>query len=109
MPFAVPVVWRECINHSDDCYFCSTKTEGYSKKKKCKIEYPNVPSAIRPVPHGVGLPIPTPTVNWTDVGSSPSEEEDQPHTTDSFADPTTKCRLMPATGQQHSAHDRASC
>jgi hypothetical protein len=24
MAFAVPMVWREPTNHSDDCYFCVT-------------------------------------------------------------------------------------
>ena len=29
-------------------------------RKKCVIEYPNIPSAIRPVPHSDELPIPEP-------------------------------------------------
>ncbi|KAJ8887487.1 hypothetical protein PR048_013702 [Dryococelus australis] len=88
MPFAVPMVWHEPTNHFDDCYFCLTKTAGYLKKNKCTMEYPNVPSAIRPVPHGVGLPIFTPPVNWSDIHLSSSEEDNQPHTTDNSADPT---------------------
>lgn len=57
MPFAVPMVWREPTNHFDDCYFCLTKTEGYSKKGKHKIDYPNLQSAIRPVSHNADLPL----------------------------------------------------
>ncbi|KAL4716297.1 hypothetical protein ACJJTC_014777 [Scirpophaga incertulas] len=64
MPFAVLTVWREPTNHFNDCYFCLTNTEGYSKKKKKNIDYPTVPSAIKPVPHGEGLPVPTPPLNW---------------------------------------------
>ncbi|KAJ4433406.1 hypothetical protein ANN_15665 [Periplaneta americana] len=33
---------------------------GFSKKTRSKIEYPNVESAIRPVPHGPKHPIPNP-------------------------------------------------
>lgn len=60
MPFAVPMVWREPTSHAEDCYFCLTKIKGFSKKSKSTIEFPNVPSAIRPVPHGPELPIPEP-------------------------------------------------
>ena len=34
--------------------------KGFNKKKKSLIEYPNLPSAIRPVPHSDELPIPEP-------------------------------------------------
>lgn len=60
MPIAVPMIWREPTSHAEDCYFCLTKITGFSKKTRFKIEYPNVPSAIRPVPHGLKLPIPNP-------------------------------------------------
>jgi len=57
MLFAVPVVWREPSNHSSDCYFCLTPpvASGMYRKKKQKIDYPNIPSAIRPVSHGEDL------------------------------------------------------
>jgi hypothetical protein len=29
---------------------------GIKKKKKLTIVYPNIPSALRPVPHGEGIP-----------------------------------------------------
>ncbi|GBM59237.1 hypothetical protein AVEN_205073-1 [Araneus ventricosus] len=51
------MVWRE---HS--VYFYFTNTEGNSKKQK--IEYPNIPSALLTVPHG--LPIATPPLNCKD-------------------------------------------
>ncbi|KAJ8893571.1 hypothetical protein PR048_006171 [Dryococelus australis] len=88
MPFRVPMVWWGPTNHFGDCYICLDKTEGYSIKEECKIELPNVPLAIMSVPHGGGLPIPTPSVNSTDIDLFLSEEEDQPHTTDSVVDPT---------------------
>lgn len=57
-PFGIPMIWREPRDHSSDCYFCIVKTSGYNKKNKCKIEYPSLPSAIRPVPHSAEIPVP---------------------------------------------------
>ena len=34
--------------------------KGFNRKKKSVIEYPNIPSAIRPVRHSDELPIPEP-------------------------------------------------
>jgi hypothetical protein len=34
--------------------------QGFSKKKKWTLCYPNLPSAMRPVPHGEGRPVPEP-------------------------------------------------
>ncbi|CAK8676998.1 unnamed protein product [Clavelina lepadiformis] len=60
MPFAVPMVWREPTDHISDCYFCMIPPvcKGLSRKKKQSIQYTNIPSAIRPVPHGELLPVP---------------------------------------------------
>ncbi|GBN69165.1 hypothetical protein AVEN_183012-1 [Araneus ventricosus] len=58
MPFAVSIVWREPHYHLTDCYFCMTSTFGFSSKNKHTIQYTNIPSAVRPVPHSESLPIP---------------------------------------------------
>ena len=58
--FGNPMVWREQTNHSDNCYFCCTDISVYNSKNKQKIIYPNLPSAIRAIPHGPGIPIPQP-------------------------------------------------
>lgn len=58
LPFGIPMIWREPKDHSSDCYFCIVKTSGYNKKNKCKIEYPSLLSAIRPVPHSAEIPVP---------------------------------------------------
>jgi hypothetical protein len=50
--FGIPMVWRQPINHIDDCYFCMCSLKGFNTKNKKEITYPNLPSAIRPVPHG---------------------------------------------------------
>jgi len=61
MPFAVPVVWREPSNHSSDCYFCLTPlvASGMNRKRQ-RIDYLNISSAIRSAPHGDDLPMPEP-------------------------------------------------
>ena len=56
MGFTIPMMWREPSNHITDCYFCMT-THNVSKKKRLAMTYPNIPSAMRPVPYGVGLPV----------------------------------------------------
>ena len=45
-------------DHITDCYFCLTKTKGYNQRNRKKILYPNLPSAIRPIPHSANLPVP---------------------------------------------------
>ena len=58
MPFAVPMVWREPSSHIHDCYFCMTPPLRRVFNRRTIIAYPNIPSAIRPVPHTVGIPVP---------------------------------------------------
>ena len=71
--FAVPMVWREPRNYADDCYFCLTNITGFNASSRKKIKYPNLRSAMRPVPHSDDLPVPTPPVN-KDLLSSSDEE-----------------------------------
>lgn len=79
MPFALPMIWREPKNHYDDCYFCLTSTEGYSKKMKNNITYPNLSSAIRPAPHGEGLPVPVPPLNLDQVDIPELNDDEECH------------------------------
>jgi hypothetical protein len=60
MHFAVPMVWREPRDRLNDCYFCMTKITGFSQFSKHKTEYPNIPCALRPVPHDNSIPVPKP-------------------------------------------------
>ena len=71
--FAVPMVWSEPRNHEDDCYFCLINITGFNASSRKKIKYPNLRSAMRPVPHSDDLPVPTPPVN-KDLLSSSDEE-----------------------------------
>jgi len=75
VPFAVPVVWREPSNHSSDCYVCLTPLVANSmNRKKHRMDYPNIPSAIRSVPHGEDLPVPEPPKEYN-LNSEMEEEE----------------------------------
>jgi len=76
MPFVFPIVWREASNHISDCYFCLTPpvASGMNRKKKQRIDYPNILFAIRPVPHGEDLPMPEPPKEYN--LNSEMEEED---------------------------------
>jgi hypothetical protein len=89
MPFADPMVWREPKDHSTDCYFCITKIKGIQSKFKKSVKYPNIPSAIRPIPHSKQLPVPVPVppTTWSldsdddtgeaDVQTDPGDEENE--------------------------------
>lgn len=88
MPFAVPMVWREPTNHITDCYFCMVPPleHGTSKKKKCKLSYPNIPSAILPVLHGDDLPIPEPPDSF-EIEDDDEDEECSNTNVSSSSDP----------------------
>ncbi|UYV71887.1 hypothetical protein LAZ67_9000882 [Cordylochernes scorpioides] len=77
MPFAVPMIWREPKDHSSDCYFCLTKTTGITSKSRHTVEYPDLPSAMRPVPHSDILPVPQPpeSVIFSDDDSDRREQQ----------------------------------
>jgi hypothetical protein len=60
VPFAIPVTWREPNNLVDDWRFCCAS---FSAKNKHKIVYPNLTSAVRPIPHDDNLPVQEPPEN----------------------------------------------
>jgi hypothetical protein len=64
---------------------------GYNKKNKKGIKYPNLLSAIRPVPHGPDLPVPSPPGNRNDASESSSL---QSVTEDMYFDPHQYDRPM---------------
>ena len=51
--FSIPKVWREPKNHFDDCYAWVI-----NRKNKKSLVYPNLESAIRPIPHCNEIPVP---------------------------------------------------
>ena len=61
LAFGIPMVWRDRKDMAKNvCYFCSCVVDGYNVKNKHKIQYPNLPCAVRPTPHWPGVPIPLP-------------------------------------------------
>ena len=63
MPFAIPMVWKERKDHITDCYFFMINLKGINHKNKNHVQYPDVPSAIKPIPHNPHLPVPEPDSN----------------------------------------------
>ncbi|GBM65573.1 hypothetical protein AVEN_169853-1 [Araneus ventricosus] len=88
------MVWREPRCHLTDCYFCMTSTFGFSSKSKHTVQYPNIPSAVRPVPHNESLSIPVAPKTYTlqpetdledfgpQLGPSTSTDDDEEQSAD---------------------------
>jgi len=70
------MVWREPKDHSNDCYLCAVKSKGINRKNLNSVTYPNLDSAIRPVPHSKELPVPVFEGLQQLESSLSSEEED---------------------------------
>jgi hypothetical protein len=77
MLFAIPMVRRESKDHTSDCYFCLANITGIASKSKHTVKYPDLPSAIRPVPHSEELPLPKPPEKLT--FSDDSSDYDEVH------------------------------
>lgn len=58
LKFGIPMVWREPSDHESDCYFCAINTTGINRKNRSSLQYPDLPSARRPVAHCEELPVP---------------------------------------------------
>ena len=50
-------------NHITGCYFCMINLKGINLKNKYHVQYSDVSSAMRPIHHGLGLPVPEPDGN----------------------------------------------
>ena len=79
MPFAIPMVWRKPKDRVSYCYFCLTNITGVTAKAKHTVQYPNLPPAMRPVPHSAELPVPKPPTNVTLSDESSDEDVGQPN------------------------------
>ncbi|GBP84995.1 hypothetical protein EVAR_64324_1 [Eumeta japonica] len=78
MPFAVPMIWAEPKDHVSDCYFCQTSIKGINHKSRNSVNYPNLQSAQRPIPHSDNLPVPQRPVNMDDVTEESVSEKKIP-------------------------------
>ena len=67
--------WRVPKGHGNDCYFCSCNVSGFNMKNKHNIQYPNLPSAIRPILHQPDVPVPTPPPVLIDVEDSTTSSD----------------------------------
>ena len=70
-----------------------------NRKKKQRIDYPNIPSAIIPVPQGEDLPVPEPTKEYN--LNSEMEEEDTEKTGPHEKEPTDPDFQGPASESSH--------
>jgi len=75
IPFVIPMIWREPTDHVADCYFCLSSISGVTAKSKHTVQYPNLPSAMKPVPQSAELPVPKPPTNMT-LSDCESSDED---------------------------------
>jgi len=75
MPFAIPMVWREPTYHVSDLCFCLAIITGVKAKSKHTVQYPNLPSEMRPVPHSAEPSVPMLPTNMT-LSASESSDED---------------------------------
>ena len=67
---------------------------GITKKKKWTAVYPNIASALRPVPHGEGISVPEPPKEFT----IDSDDEDEGESTSGSPEP-------PTSTEPHVSHD----
>ena len=74
LAFGITMVWREPKEHGKECYFSSSVVDGYNVKNKHKIQCPNLPCTVLPIPHGPGVPIPLPPRVLETVENSVSEK-----------------------------------
>jgi len=88
MPFAIPVAWRQPRNHVSDCYFCLTSINGVTAKSKHTVQYPNLPFAMRPVPHRAELTVTKPPTNMTLIDSESIDEDIGQAKNNTDCDPT---------------------
>jgi len=70
---------------------------GITKKRKWKIVYPNIQSALRPVPHGEGISVPEPPKEFT----VDSDDENEGESASGSPEP-------PASTEPHVSHGRSS-
>ena len=104
--FAIPVIWREQIDHVADCYFCMVNVKGFNKKHKHLLQYPNFNSALRPVPHVVDAPKPVFSC-LSDLEEDDTLRYSSTSTDDDMSDDSSSksCWLLPPSSFDHAEID----
>lgn len=105
LSFGSPMIWTDPIDHQRNCYICLTNVFGYSGRNRDAIQYANIDSVTRPVPHSDTLPVPvTPQANpnaaqvlISDDDVDESDDDVDESDDDDIADPL----YLPDTNQPH--------
>jgi len=63
-----------CESTSLHCYFCLSSINGVTPQSKHPVQYPNLPYAMRPIPHIAMLPVLKTPTNMTLSDSESSDE-----------------------------------
>ena len=87
-PFYFLIVWREPKDRWSDCYFCLTNITGITSKSKNTVKYPDLPSAMRPVPHSEELWYKSPGKSFSNENSDCDEDHEQEEGDNVDCDPT---------------------
>lgn len=70
LTFGSPMIWREPFNHINDCYFCNTELRGASMVKRFTLNYADVSTVTKTIPHSEHLPIPKPPIESSESDQS---------------------------------------
>lgn len=66
MPFCVPMIWTDPIEHTDDnCYACVNNTIGYNRTARRYFVYKELRYAQLPIPHSDNILIPNRPVPYS--------------------------------------------
>lgn len=81
LKFGIPMVWREPTNHVTDCYFCAIDVTGINRNNRRSLQYPDLESASRPVPHSDDIPVPVygelPAISCEDSSTTEGNTEEE--------------------------------
>jgi hypothetical protein len=69
------MVWREPTDQVSYCDFCLTSITGVTAKSKHCVQYFNLPSLVKPLPHSVELPMPKLPTNMMPSDSESNDED----------------------------------
>ena len=85
MKFAIPRIWREPTNHTNDCYFCMVDpSKRRTGKNAPAIVYPSILFSIALEPHSDQLPVPIPTRCQDPVSADKSTTDKDEITIDEY-------------------------
>ena len=57
MQLVIPMIWREAKDYIIHSYLCVINLKGINSKNKYHVQYPDVPSDIKLIPHGPELSV----------------------------------------------------